>query len=138
MVQRRRWAMGRMVLSNQRPVVLVRPAEGGLVLQVLHYPELVKACPRGVPSHAEAASAELHLAGLLIDAASGVLDWTGCRDHTAQELRGLVEAKLQGHVAVAEPLPLVLPLLEALQQSVATTQPPPPAPAAATKAARPP
>jgi non-homologous end joining protein Ku len=49
-------------------VVLVRPAEGGLVLQVLHYPELVKACPRGIPSHPEAASAELHLAGLLIDA----------------------------------------------------------------------
>jgi len=109
-----------MVLSNQRPVVLVRPAQVGLVLQVLHYPDLVKACPGGVPSCPEAASAELHLAGLLIDAASGVLDWAGYRDDTAQELRGLVEAKLHGQAAVAESLPLVLPLLQALEQSVAT------------------
>src|SRR4051812_30325367 len=106
MVQRGRWALGRMVLSNQRPVVLVRPAESGLVLQVLHYPERVKACPGGVPSLPEAASAELQLAGLLIDAASGVLDWAGYRDDTAQELRGLVEAKLHGQAAVAESLPL--------------------------------
>jgi non-homologous end joining protein Ku len=65
-----------------------------------------------------------------------VLDWTGYRDDTAQELRGLVEAKLHGQPAIAEPLPLVLPLLEALQQSVATTQPQQPSPAAAAKAAR--
>src|SRR5262249_44169300 len=115
MLQRGRWALGRMVLTNQRPLVLVRPAAEGLVLQVLHYPEQVKVCPpngQAQPAPA-AASAELHLAGLLIDAASGGVDWTGYRDETAQELRGLVEAKLHGQAVVAEPLPLVLPLLEA-------------------------
>jgi DNA end-binding protein Ku len=122
MVERGRWAVGRMVLGGHRQVVLVRPAGDGLLLQVLHYPEQVRSCPSSTGTHFEAASAELHLAGLLIDAASGAVDWSSYRDQTAEELRGLLEAKLQGQTAVAEPAAVVLPLLEALQQSVAAAQ----------------
>jgi non-homologous end joining protein Ku len=103
--------------------VLVRPAGTGLVLQVLHYPEQVKACPWS-SAVGELASAELHLAGLLIDAASGGFYWDSYRDETAQEVRSLLEAKRQGQPALAEPLPTVLPLLEALQQSLAAASQP--------------
>jgi DNA end-binding protein Ku len=120
MVERGRWAVGRMVLGGHRQVVLVRPAGAGLLLQVLHYPEQVKACPSSAGP--QPASAELHLAGLLIDAASGAVDWSNYRDQTAEELRGLLEAKLHGQAAAAEPAAVVLPLLEALQQSVAAAQ----------------
>ena len=62
-------------------------------------------------------------ARVLIEAASGVVDWGVYRDTTAQELRALVEAKLQGQKAQqAGPVPALLPLLEALQQSVAAAQ----------------
>jgi DNA end-binding protein Ku len=122
LLQRGRWGLGRMVLANQRQVVLVRPAGTGLVLQVLHYPEQVKACPCSI-AIGELATAELHLAGQLIDAASGGFYWDGYRDETAQEVRSLLEAKRQGQPALAEPLPTVLPLLEALQQSLAASQP---------------
>src|SRR5712691_8250085 len=70
LVQRGRWGLGRLVLSNQRRVVLVRPGDAGLVLHVLHYPELAHACPQSLPLPAQVPSAELHLAGLLIDAVS--------------------------------------------------------------------
>jgi DNA end-binding protein Ku len=121
MVQRGRWAVGRMVLGGHRQLVLVRPADAVLLLQVLHYPELVRACPR-LPAPPVATSPELHLAGVLIDAASGPVDWSAYRDETAQELRTLLEAKLQGRSPADEPTPMVLPLLEALQQSVAAVQ----------------
>ena len=56
----------------------------------------------------------------LIDAASGPVDWSAYADQTAAELRALVEAKIQGQTPrPAEPAVVVLPLLEALQQSVA-------------------
>ena len=42
-----------MVLGGQRQVVLVRPAGTILVLQVLHYPEQVRACPRRAPARPE-------------------------------------------------------------------------------------
>jgi non-homologous end joining protein Ku len=68
----------------------------------------------------EAASEEMRLAGMLIDAASGAVEWGSYRDQAAQELKALIEAKLEGQpVATLEPARAILTLLEALQQSVA-------------------
>src|SRR5947199_46275 len=75
-----------------------------------------------VPPRTAPAAAELDLAGMLIDAATGAVDWACYRDQTAQELKALLDAKLQGQPALAEPLPVVLPLLEALQKSVAAAK----------------
>jgi DNA end-binding protein Ku len=125
MAQRGCWALGRMVLGGHRQVVLVRAAAAVLVLQVLHYPEHLKAYPRaaGPQTGEPGVSEELRLAGVLIEATSGEVDWGAYRDTTAQELRALVEAKLQGHKAQeGGPTRALLPLLEALQQSVAAAQ----------------
>jgi DNA end-binding protein Ku len=120
LVARQRWALGRMVLGGHRQVVLVRPADSVLVVHVLHYPEQVRYCPPAAPPVAEGASEELRLAGLLIEAASGAVAWGGYRDQAAAELKALLEAKLAGQPqATTEPARAILPLLEALQQSVA-------------------
>ena len=39
---------------------------------------------------------ELRLAGMLIEAADGKVDWTAYPDQAAQELKALIEAKLAG------------------------------------------
>jgi DNA end-binding protein Ku len=120
LVQRQRWAMGRMVLGGHRQIVLVRPSGAALALQVLHYPEQVRSCPHAAVRLADQASEELRLAGLLIDAAAGTIDWSAYRDQAAQELKALIEAKLAGQpVTTLEPERAILPLLEALKQSVA-------------------
>ena len=119
MEQRSRWAVGRMVLSGQRQVVLVRPAGSAFILHILHYPEFVRAWPAFGPAGVQEASQELQLAGQLIDAASAPADWSSYRDETTGELRALIEAKLQGRPAEESEAPAILPLLEALQQSVA-------------------
>jgi non-homologous end joining protein Ku len=94
-----------------------------LLLHVLHYPEAVRAAAR--PTNGRSVSAaELQLAGQLIDAASGPVEWSAYPDQTAEELRCLVEAKIQGQAPrPAEPKAVVLPLLEALQQSIAQLEP---------------
>jgi DNA end-binding protein Ku len=119
LAQRQRWALGRMVLGGHRQVVLVRPASTTLVLHVLHYPEQVRVCPQTVWPMAQEPAEELRLAGMLIEAADGKVDWTAYPDQAAQELKTLIEAKLtgQGLEATAPPR-MILPLLEALQQSV--------------------
>jgi non-homologous end joining protein Ku len=114
------------------------PAGTALLLQVLHYPEQVRACPLAARPRPDAAAEELRLAGMLIDAAGGAVDWGAYRDQAAQELRALIDIKLQGQPAAApEPDRMVLPLLEALQQSVAAAAPADDA-AAARAQARPP
>jgi DNA end-binding protein Ku len=118
--QRGRWALGRMLLGGHRQVVLVRPAASVLLLQVLHYPEQVRACALAAQPGAGGASEELRLAGLLIDAASGSVDWTAYRDTAAQDLKALLETKLRGQPEqVPAAAAIILPLLEALRQGVA-------------------
>jgi DNA end-binding protein Ku len=128
MHQRGRWAVGRVVLGGQRQVVCVRPVGALLLLHVLHFPENVRACPRRLTDRPASAGAELALAQQLIDAASGAVDWLAYQDESAQELRTLVERKLQGQ-APTEAAPSVLPFLQALEQSVAAAQPAIPTPA---------
>jgi S1-C subfamily serine protease len=43
----------------------------------------------------EKAGEELRLAGLLIDAAAGTVDWSAYRDQAAQELKALIEASVE-------------------------------------------
>jgi DNA end-binding protein Ku len=122
LVQRRRWALGRMVLGGHRRLVLVRPAGDVLVAQGLHYPEYVRACPLAALPQPADAGKESRLAGMLIDAAGGAVEWAAYRDQAAEDLRALLEAKLRGGAAeFEEPAPVVLPLLEALQKSLAAT-----------------
>jgi DNA end-binding protein Ku len=137
LVQRQRWALGRMVLGGHRQIVLVRPSGAALALQVLHFPEQVRSCPLAALRLPEKAGEEMRLAGLLIDAAAGTIDWTAYRDQAAQELKALIEAKLAGQpVAMLEPERAILPLLEALKQSVAAQNGHAAAPPTKTKAPR--
>jgi DNA end-binding protein Ku len=119
LAQRQRGALGRMVLGGHRQVVLVRPVGTTLLLHILHYPEQVRVCPQMVAPMANEPTEELRLAGMLIEAAGGKVDWTAYPDRGAQELKALIEAKLAGQTAeVSSPAPMILPLLEALKKSV--------------------
>jgi DNA end-binding protein Ku len=117
-----RWGLGRVVLGGRRQVVLLRPAATVLVVQVLHFPEQVRACPAATRPPLGGVAAELGLAVQLVEAAMGDVDWTAYRDEAAQELEALVEAKRPAQSAAAG-APVVLPLLAALQQSLAAAQP---------------
>jgi DNA end-binding protein Ku len=119
------WAIGRVVFSGHRSLVLVRPASRVLVLDVLHYPAQLRAAQDCADQRGGglATAEELQLARQLIQAASGPLDWSRFRDSNAEELAALVQAKLANRAslpATAEPI-AVLQLLDALKQSVAAT-----------------
>jgi DNA end-binding protein Ku len=120
-----RAALGRVVLSNQRQLVLVRATGRLLALDVLHYPHQVRcaACWEADLRPCIANDAERELAAQLIALASAPVDWTRYRDNSAKELAALVEAKRaqQSPPPVVEE-PAVLRLLDALKQSVAAAQ----------------
>jgi DNA end-binding protein Ku len=118
-------ALGRVVLSNQRQLVLVRASSRLLVLDVLHYPSQVRnveSWEADLPPSA-ATDSERQLAEQLIALASGPVDWERYRDTSAEELADLVEAK---RARLPEPSaseePTVLRLLDALKQSVAAAR----------------
>jgi DNA end-binding protein Ku len=118
-------ALGRVVLSNQRQLVLVRASSRLLVLDVLHYPSQVRnvgSWEADLPKSA-ATDSERQLAEQLIALASGPVDWERYRDTSAEELAALVEAKRARLPAPsAAEGPTVLRLLDALKQSVAAVR----------------
>jgi len=121
--QRRKWAVGRVGLGGHRVLALVRPCGPVLALHVLHFPEhlrSVDALPPLCRSDA-ASSEEQRLAGLLIDAATQPIRWSDYRDDSAEQLRTLIQAKLEGKTLTA-PVPEEMPILQlvdALKRSVA-------------------
>ncbi len=123
--QARQGALGRVVLSNQRQLVLVRASSRLLVLDVLHYPSQVRnveSWEAELPPSA-ATDSERQLAEQLIALASGPVDWERYRDTSAEELAALVEAKRARQPApTAAEEPTVLRLLDALKQSVAAAR----------------
>jgi DNA end-binding protein Ku len=131
MQERSRWGLGRVTLSTNRKMVLLRPAGRVLAMDVLHYPAELRS-RAGLESElvgAQASQEELSLAGQLIESASRPVDWQQYRDDTAEKVRALVEAKVEGRAvpASAEEPPQVLQLLDALKRSVAAAGNPAPA-----------
>jgi DNA end-binding protein Ku len=115
-------ALGRVVLSSQRQLVLVRPCGRLLIVDVLHYPAQVRS-PAGYATELAspaATDAERTLARQLIALARAPLDWSRYPDRGAEELAALIQAKIvqQPPAAPAEET-VILNLLEALKQSVA-------------------
>jgi DNA end-binding protein Ku len=123
---RHRWGLGRVVLSGHRHAVVLRPWGRLLAMDVLHEPSLVRSAAwlEAELQQVDASPEELQLAEMLIHSASGPLDWQPFRDDTPDKLAALVAAKVAGQQVISpveEPFS-VLPLLDALKQSVARTQ----------------
>jgi DNA end-binding protein Ku len=115
-------ALGRIVWSNQRQLVLVRPCGRMLVVDVLHYPAQVRTASAEEADLPEPrpTTAELDLACQLIALAGGPLDWSCYRDTSADELAALVQAKIASQPPLTAPdEPALVHLLEALKRSVA-------------------
>jgi DNA end-binding protein Ku len=121
-----KWALGKVVLSALRQLVLVRPQEKVLVMDVLHYPRQVHAAANySAELGASGASAEeLRLIRKLVDSASGPVDWSRYRDDRAEELTALIDAKIaeQPAMATANGAVGAVQLLDALKESVAAAQ----------------
>jgi DNA end-binding protein Ku len=123
MRQRGCWAVGRVVLSGNRQLVVIRPVGRLLSMHVLHEPRQLRAASAWDLELGSGAAAdeERQLACTLIDSASRPVDWSQFRDDTAEQLTALVEAKIAGQPLTppTEQPDQVLHLLDALKQSVA-------------------
>ena len=117
-------AVASAILTGREQMVLVRPVEGLLAMSVLQYAEKVRQ-----PSEFEEdvqetkiTAAERALTKTLVDASTlAEFDFSEYRDHYVDELRQLIDLKIEGQEVVAVPdvdEPKVINLMEALKASV--------------------
>lgn len=113
-------------IRTRSTVALLRVREDVIVLQTMLWPDEIRSADFGVldeASELEPKSAELAMAGMLVDSLSGDYDPGDYTDDYEQAVKAVVQAKLEGHEVQAVPEQEdeggeVLDLLAALQQSV--------------------
>ena len=122
MVHENKVAVGQVVFSGKRQLVLVRPDKGVLVMAMLHYAEEIRP-PQKRPAPRNLAR-QVRLAQTLIEQWSDSdFDLAQYRDDYRDDVKKLLEARKRGH-EVEEPdeketAPRALNLMEALKRSVA-------------------
>lgn len=136
-------AIAKLTMHNREYTVFLRPHEGGLMLHTMYYAdELRKVEGFGAPD-VELKEAEVKVAHQLIDALAADWDPDKYRDSFQENLKKLIETKLEGgtiaEVEKPKKLAPVVDLMSALKQSLAQMEgkKKPAATAAAREAAAP-
>lgn len=118
------FALATAILSGREQVVVVRPVDGLLAMNVLIFHEKVRRAEEFADEVKSTTSTkeEVQLTKTLIDASRiEDLDLSQYSDHYVEQMMKLVEAKVEGQeiVAVAEPEePKIINLMDALKASV--------------------
>lgn len=118
-------AIGQYNARGKSYLVMLRPMDGGLVLETLHYPDEVRSIKDIPLPEGTVKDAELKLAMQLIEAAKSESFEPGkYEDEVRKRTLEQIERKVAGQEIVAEPAEApetqVLDLMEALKRSVAS------------------
>src|SRR5262244_880720 len=116
-------AIAKITMHNREYTVFLRPTEGGMMLHTMYYAEEVKKVEGFGPPDVEIKDSELKVAHQLIEALADDWDPEKYKDNFQENLKKLIETKLEGGevTAVEKPKKLapVVDLMAALKQSLA-------------------
>src|SRR5580765_6815162 len=116
-------AIAKLTMHNREYPVFLRPHEGGLMLHTMYYAEEVRKVEGFGAPDVELKEAEVKVAHQLIEALAADWDPEKYKDTFQENLKKLIEAKLEGGevAAVERPKKLapVVDLMAALKQSLA-------------------
>jgi DNA end-binding protein Ku len=115
-------------LHSREHMVVLRPGRSGLLLHTMYYSSEVRAMDEFRTDTTCVADQELELATMLVRALAAPFEPSKYRDHYQENVRALLEAKIQGREIegrAAQPvLAPVVDILEALKASLARKQEP--------------
>jgi DNA end-binding protein Ku len=116
-------AIAKLTMHNREYTVFLRPKEGGLMLHTMYYSEEVREVEGFGRPDVELKDAEVKVAHQLIEALAGPFDPDKYHDEFQENLKKLIEAKLEGQevkpVEKPKKLAPVVDLMAALKQSLA-------------------
>src|SRR5580704_13871662 len=116
-------AIAKITMHNREYTVFLRPTQGGMMLHTMYYADEVKKVEGFGPPDVELKDAEVKVAHQLIEALAAEWDPEKYKDSFQENLKQLIETKLEGGevAAVEKPKKLapVVDLMAALKQSLA-------------------
>ena len=112
-------AIAKLTYREREHLSAIRPYDGVMLLQTLHYADELRPYDELKPRQVELSDKEMELAQMLVDRMKGTFDLTKYHDDYREALERLIEAKLAGKVipVEAEKAP-VTDVADALLQSL--------------------
>jgi DNA end-binding protein Ku len=116
-------------MHSREHVVLIRPGRFGIVLHTMYYRDEVRALDEFRTDTSTVKEKELEMAMSLLEGLSAPFDAEKFTDTYRDNLRALIDAKIQGHKMVAAPpaaeMAPVIDIMDALKKSLAQLKKPP-------------
>jgi len=116
-------AIAKLTMHNREYTVFLRPKDGGLMLHTMYYSDEVRELEGFGRPDVELKEAEVKVAHQLIEALAGPFDPDKYHDEYQENLKKLIQAKLEGQevkpVEKPKKLAPVVDLMAALKQSLA-------------------
>jgi DNA end-binding protein Ku len=124
LIETGRIAIGKYAARGKQYLVMVRPMDGGLVMEQLHYPDELRAFSEVPIEDATLKPAELKLATQLVEqAASDEFRPEDYKDEVRERMLALIQRKVEGEditiAPTAEPEGKIIDIMEALKASLA-------------------
>jgi DNA end-binding protein Ku len=119
--------VAKITMHNREHIALFRPGPTGLMMHTMYYADEVRSVEEFRTDKTLVKEKELELATMLIESLAAEFQPEKYRDAYRDNLRALIDAKIQGKEVVAPPQPeaaRVIDIMEALKQSLAIARKP--------------
>jgi DNA end-binding protein Ku len=128
------YAVAKIAMHNREHVVIVRPGEHGMLLHTMYFADEVRRTEEFRTDVSQVKDKELALARSLVESLASGFEPEKYHDTYRDNLRRMIEAKVEGHKVVEMPHAHIAPvvdIMEALKKSLEARKPPKTASAAA-------
>jgi DNA end-binding protein Ku len=128
------FGVAKVTMHNREHVVILRPGDKGMLLHTMYYADEVRRNEEFRTDTSNVKEKELALAKTLVESLASEFEPQKYHDSYRDNLKKMIDAKIQGHKVVETPAPHVAPvidIMEALKKSLETRKPPKTATAAA-------
>jgi DNA end-binding protein Ku len=128
------YGIAKIAMHNREHVVVLRPGDRGMVLHTMYYADEVRRSEEFRTDSANLQQKELALAKMLVESLAGEFEPEKYHDTYRDNLRTMIQAKIEGHKVVETPethIAPVIDIMEALKKSLEMRKPPMVATAAA-------
>lgn len=128
------FGIAKIAMHNREHVVILRPGDKGMVLHTMYYADEVRRSEEFRTDASNLKDKELALAKMLVESLAGEFEPEKYHDSYRDNLRKMIDAKIEGHKVVETPEPHIAPvidIMEALKKSLEMRKPPTVAHAAA-------
>ncbi len=121
------YGVAKVSMHNREHVVILRPGDRGMVLHTMYYADEVRRNEEFRTDTSKVSEKELAMAKMLVESLAGAFEPEKYHDAYRDNLRKMIEAKIEGHKVVETPAPHVAPvidIMEALRKSLENRKPP--------------